>query len=299
MVLMVGLILISTPVVGTQAPLNVIASTPDLASIAESVGGDRITVRSLARGTEDPHHVHARPSFIRLLHEADALVHGGAGLEWGWLYPLIQSSRNNRILPGRPGLIGAGAGVELVDVATGLPAGIRQSGNPHFLLDPRNAKIVAANLAERLAVLDPDGRSAFEKNALLFKEEIDRRMEGWRTTLAPYEGTRVVTYHRNYDYFARAFGLIVHDTLEPLPGIEPTPRHLAALIPSMKEHRVRLIVMEPFRSARAAERVANETGAVIVRLPELVGGAPEIDDYFALIDYNVRQVSRALENLSP
>ena len=86
-----------------QAKLNVVATITDFGAIAEEVGGDKVKVTAIARGTEDPHFVDARPSYVRVLNQADVLIEGGAELEIGWLPPLVAGARNNKILSDAPG----------------------------------------------------------------------------------------------------------------------------------------------------------------------------------------------------
>jgi zinc/manganese transport system substrate-binding protein len=287
--------------VTSWARLNVVATTPDLGAIAEAVGGPRVTVTSLARGTEDPHFVSPRPSFIRILNQADVLIEGGADLEVGWLPPLIQNARNRNILPGRRGHIVASRGLRMLGVPTGpidrSMGDVHSGGNPHFLLDPVNGQIVARTIAERFRILDPEGAEVYERNLEKFVREVDERLEKWMEALAPFQGMKVVTYHKNYDYFARRFGFEVFDSIEPLPGIEPPPRHIAALVVAMRENDIRMVWMEPFRPRRTPARVAEATGASLVLLPELVGGLEGIDTYIGLIDHNVSEVVRALRAL--
>src|SRR5580765_1713704 len=85
-----------------QAKLNVVITTPDLAAIAKEVGGDKIEITTLARPTEDPHFVDAKPSFIVKLNKADALIEGGAELEIGWLPALLDQARNDKLAAGAP-----------------------------------------------------------------------------------------------------------------------------------------------------------------------------------------------------
>src|SRR4030081_2955892 len=99
-----------------QGKLNVITTTEDLASIARDVGGDRITVESMARGYQDPHFVEAKPSFILKLQKADLLIVVGRDLEIGWLPPLINQSRNSKIQPGAPGYLDASLGAIILEV---------------------------------------------------------------------------------------------------------------------------------------------------------------------------------------
>src|SRR5882757_8320861 len=140
------------------AKLNVVATTPDLGAIARAIGGDQIELTTLAKPSEDPHFVDAKPSFIVKLNHADALIEGGAELEAGWLTPLLEGARNPKIETGKPGRVAAAEGVALLEVPAALDRSqgdIHAAGNPHFLTDPENAKIVAAHIARSFAELDP------------------------------------------------------------------------------------------------------------------------------------------------
>ncbi|MFN8543594.1 MAG: metal ABC transporter substrate-binding protein [Candidatus Binatia bacterium] len=276
--------------------LHVVATTPDLGAIATAVGGDAVEVTSLARPGEDPHFVDARPSFIRVVNQAEAFVEGGAGLEAGWLAPLLDGARNPRLALGAPGRIAANANVAMKDVPTALDRSlgdVHPFGNPHYLLDPENGTLAARTIAAGLCAVDHTRCDTFTRNAETFGRTIDERLRGWQSALAGARGTKVVTYHRAFDYFAARFGLDVVGTLEPKPGIPPSPAHLAELVPRMAEAKVRLILVEPFREPKTADFVAEKTGAKVVRIPLMPGG-PEAHDYVELLDYAVRQVQAAL-----
>src|SRR6266540_479110 len=141
-----------------QAKLNVVATLPDFGAIAEQIGGEKVKVTSIARGTEDPHFVDARPSFIRVLNQADVLIEGGAELEIGWLPPLVNSARNAKILSDAPGHVILSRNIRLLDMPTGpvdrSMGDVHPFGNPHFSLDPANGKIIANMLAETFSRLD-------------------------------------------------------------------------------------------------------------------------------------------------
>jgi hypothetical protein len=127
-----------------QAKLNVVATMTDFAAIAQEIGGDKVTVTTLAKDTEDPHFADARPSFVSLLFKADLLLEGGAELEIGWLPPLLNNARNSKILPGAPGNLRMATGVRLLDVPSGpidrSMGDVHPAGNPHYYLDPANGK---------------------------------------------------------------------------------------------------------------------------------------------------------------
>src|SRR3954468_21675142 len=200
------------------AQLRVVATTPDLAAVAKEIGGDRVTVVALAKPTEDPHFVDAKPSFIVTLNRADALIEGGAELELGWLPPLLENSRNAKISAGAPGRIVASEGIRLLEVPTSFDRSkgdVHSLGNPHFMIDPVNVKIVARNIADHLAQVDPKSAATYRGNLTRFDAKLDSKFADWQKELAPYRGARIVTYHKDFVYLAQRFGLTIVDELEP------------------------------------------------------------------------------------
>ena len=151
---------------GTAPPMakriNVVATTPDLAALAREIGGDAVEVKALAKPTEDPHFVDAKPSHIVTLNRADVMIEGGAELEIGWLPALLESARNDKIAPGAPGRISASQGVRMLEIPTSFDRAhgdVHALGNPHFLLDPINAKLIVAQIANHLSQVDPASAS--------------------------------------------------------------------------------------------------------------------------------------------
>jgi zinc/manganese transport system substrate-binding protein len=286
-------------VINASAALRVVATTPDLGAIAAAVGGDKVQVTSLARGTEDPHFVDAKPSFAVTLNKADVLIEGGAELEIAWLSPLVDNARNRKIIRGGAGRVDASEGVTMLDVPTGKvdrsDGDVHAAGNPHYLLDPGNGKIVARHLAAHFSKLDAANAAAYAKNLSAFETALEAKDKEWMALLQPFKGVKLVTYHKSYEYFARHFGFEVAGQIERKPGVEPSPTHINALIPRMKEQGVKLVIVEPNRSKQTSEYVAKELGVKTLYLPILVGGNEEAADYIKLIDYNVRTVAQALK----
>ena len=283
-----------------EAKLNVVATLPDYGAIAEAIGGDKVKVTSLAKGTEDPHFVDARPSFIRVLNQADVLLEGGAEMEIGWLPPLVNNARNAKILGGAPGHVLMSRDVPLFDVPTGpvdrSQGDVHPAGNPHFAHDPANGKVMAAHLAELFRKLDPPNAAIYEANLKKFNERLDQKLAEWMKQMEPYRGTKVITYHKSFEYFAARFGLEIAGQIEPKPGIEPSPTHINALIPRMKEAGAKLVMIEPNRPRKTPQYVADAIGAKLVILPGMVGGHEKIRDYFSLFDYDVAQITAALKD---
>jgi zinc/manganese transport system substrate-binding protein len=244
--------------------------------------------------------VDARPSYIRVLNQADVLIEGGAELEIGWLPPLVNAARNGKILGDAPGHILLSRGLPLLDVPGGpvdrSMGDVHPAGNPHYWLDPANARPMAARIAEVFSQLDAANASYYAGNLKKFTALLDGKLAAWAKQLEPFKGTKVVTYHKSFDYLLKRYGFELTGTLEPKPGLEPSPTHINALVPRMKSEGVKLILIEGFRSRRTADRIATETGAKLLVLPVSVGATPQVKDYFSLLDYDLSQIVGALKH---
>ncbi|MCE9603094.1 MAG: metal ABC transporter substrate-binding protein [Gemmatimonadetes bacterium] len=277
--------------------LNVVATTPDLAVIAKAIGGDAVDVKALAKPTEDPHFVDAKPSHILTLNRADVLIDGGAELELGWLPALLESARNAKIAAGAPGRVSAAQGVKLLEVPTSFDRSrgdVHALGNPHYLLDPVNARLIATNIAQHLGGVDPDRSAAYQANLKAFLTALDAKQAEWQAALAPYANARIVTYHKDFIYLAERFKLDVIATLEPKPGIAPSPAHLAEVISAMKAQRARVILVQTFQNRRTAETVARQTNGIVLDVSQQPGALPGTDTYFTMMDSIVRTLVKAL-----
>jgi len=293
----VALILLPGP--GNSAPkkLNVVATTPDLAAIAREIGGDAIDVTAMAKPTEDPHFVDAKPSFLVALNRADVLIEGGAELELGWLPPLLDNARNTKIAAGAPGRIVASQGIRLLEVPTSFDRSrgdVHALGNPHFLIDPVNVKVVAATIAAHFAQVDPASAAIYQANLAKFNQTLDARMAEWRKQLQPFRDAKIVTYHKDFVYFAERFNLDIVGELEPKPGIAPSPAHVAEVITAMKAAHARVIIVQPFQNRRTAETVARQTDGMVLDISQQPGAIPNTTTYFDLMDYVVRTLATAL-----
>ena len=276
--------------------LNVVATTPDLAALARAIGGDAVDVKALAKPTEDPHFVDAKPSHIVTLNRADVLIDGGAELEIGWLPPLLESARNDKIAAGAPGRISASQGVTLLEVPTTFDRSkgdVHALGNPHFIIDPVNVRLIVAQIAEHLAQVDPANAGSYRSNLQAFNATLDTKLADWQRQLAPYRGGKIVTYHKDFVYLSERFNLEVVETLEPKPGIAPSPAHLAQVITKMKAEKVRLILVQPFQNRKTAETVARQTDGIVLDIPQQPGAIPGTDTYFDLMDYIIRTLATA------
>jgi ABC-type Zn uptake system ZnuABC Zn-binding protein ZnuA len=281
-----------------EAGIKVVTTTEDLAALAREVGGDKISVEAIAKGYQDPHFVEAKPSFILKLHSADLLVVVGRDLEIGWLPPLLQQSRNEKIQVGSRGYLDASLTVRILDIPQGqitrAMGDVHPSGNPHYWLDPGNGRRIARAMLTKLSELQPADASLFSQRFGDFDQRLGEAEKRWDAAMAPYKGTKVVTYHRSWPNFVERFGLDVIGYVEPKPGIPPSPQHTIDLIGEMKKVKATIILVEPYFDLKTPQSVARETGGKVIVLSPSVGSEKEITDYIHLFDHNVNLLLAAL-----
>ena len=275
--------------------LHVVATVNDLGAIAREVVGSEGDVTVLARPTQDPHFVDARPNLMLSLNKADALVLVGAELEVGWLPVLLKGARNPKILLGQPGYIDASGLVTLKEVPNEKVdrsmGDIHPTGNPHITTDPENGITIAKALAQRFSEIDSAHAAAYQTNAGKFVAAMTTSIAKWKAALHPYANAPVVTYHRSWVYFTDFAGLRPVGTVEPKPGIPPNAQHVAELINLMKTSKVQILLQESWYGSQTSEIVAREAGAKLVVVP---GMAKDGQSYADHIDEVVRDVVSAL-----
>jgi ABC-type Zn uptake system ZnuABC Zn-binding protein ZnuA len=279
-------------------PLAVAATSTDLRSLVEEVGGDRVRVEALAPPLQDPHAVEVKPGQIAALRGASLLVRIGLDHE-PWLAGLLRTVGDARFAPGGPNVLDCSKGIELLqaDTARVRPeqgVHVHGFGNTHYWLDPENARPITAGILAALTRLLPADRAYFESRRADFLKRLDAGLARWTGALQPYRGARVVVVHESWPYFARRFGLQIVAAVEPTPGVPPSPAYLAGITKQMKETNVRVLIAEPYSSAALVARVASLGGARAVTLVASVGGAPEVPDYLALFDLDVARLAEAL-----
>jgi zinc/manganese transport system substrate-binding protein len=285
-----------------SADLKVATSLTDLASVAQYVGGKHVSAQSLCRGYEDPHFVPAKPSLMKAIQHADVFVSTGLELDSGWLPLVLPGSRNPKIQQGAKGFVDASEGVDVLEKPVGTVSraegDIHPLGNPHYYADPKNLETVAKHLAEVFSRLDPVNAADYAANAKAFDEKMDASLEKWEREMAPYKGASVVSYHKNFDYFIDRFGLKLFGTVEPKPGIPPSPRHITELAQAMKQAGAKVVVYQPYYNADAGNEVAKRAGGVAVEVATEVGGLPGTGDVFSKFDVLVSSMAGALSSKS-
>jgi ABC-type Zn uptake system ZnuABC Zn-binding protein ZnuA len=276
----------------SQAKVRIVASTTDLASIAEMIGGDNVKVESICRGPADPHFVQLLPSYMIKVGRADIYLQVGMDLDY-WANQIIDGSQNAKLV-----IVDCSQNIDPMEVPrTRVDASmgdVHIQGNPHYWLAPNNGIPIAQVITEALQQVDPKNASAYAAGLESFQSALQAKMEEWEAAADLLAGKEIVTYHNSWPYFARYFGVKVVDFVEPKPGIEPTPSHTAQLITLMNSRGIKIIGKEPYFSDRAPKSIARQTNAQVVDLPTSVGGVKEASDYFALFDTLVDTLTKAL-----
>ena len=316
------------------ANLKVVTTTTDLASIASLVGGKNVSVSSIITGARDAHRIEAKPSYMSRVSSASVFIAVGLDLEVAYEKAILDGSGNGKVRLGQPGHLYASEFAYVIEKPTGAvtraQGDIHPDGNPHIMLDPWNGRLVGIGIARRFQQLDKGNAASYESNLQEYLNRMDTAMfgsklmqkyggtklwqwanaggftkklasvgasddiGGWASTARLLSGKPILTYHRSMSYLARRFGLNVVDQLEPKPGLEPTPGHLAKVIREGKERGVKAVVLEPFFSARSAELVASRIGAKVVVIPQSVGQAPGANDYISLFDVIVSRIAEGV-----
>lgn len=278
--------------------IKVVTTTTDLKSITEWVGGNKVSVSSIATGYQNPHFVDPKPSYIISLSNANMFVTVGLDLETGWSPQLLSSSRNTKIQKGSPGYVDASEGIGLLQVPGSLNRGegdIHIYGNPHYWLDPLNGKVIARNIADGLERIDPSNKTFYETNLQAFYSKINDKMTEWQTKMAPYKGSKIIAYHNEWVYFEKRFGLEIVDFMEPKPGIPPSPSQLVKVIKEVAANHIKVIISSPYFTTSSSDVVAKQTGVKELTLATSVNAFDPVKNYFDLFDYNVNLIITVLK----
>jgi ABC-type Zn uptake system ZnuABC Zn-binding protein ZnuA len=300
------LVLLGTPFVAQIAAaqtIRMVATTSDLASLAQAVAGDLAQVETIIPPATDPEAFEPRPSDLAMLKDAAVVVRVGLGYDH-WLDKLLLLHGDMAVNRGGDGYVDASIGIPLLEVkgrsldATGNDGHAHGLANPHYWLDPTNAEVITGGIVEAVIRVAP----ALTKKVIAHRDEflarLKMRVGEWEQLLAPYRAARLIAYHNTWPYFARRFRLNIVDVIELKEGVAPSPARLAKLAATIREQKIRVIVHEPFEPEEASQLLARRTGAVVVKLAPSVGSVPAATGYLALFEYNVGALARALSAAS-
>jgi zinc/manganese transport system substrate-binding protein len=274
------------------APLRVVTTTTDLASLVTTVGGDKVEVEALVPGGFNADFYQPRPSDLFKVHRAKLFMQIGLGLE-EWSRDLVNEANNSNLVKAQ-----VSVGIPLMDVPKGRVdysfGDIHPYGNPHYQLDPEAGRVMAQNVFNALSYTDPADKDYFAGNLKTFDDQLSAAEKKWDAEMAPFAGTAFIPYHESWSYFARAYKLTIPTTIENKPGFAPSPSRVQEVIEIAKKEKVRAIVTEPYYDISVAQLIATEAGVPCLNLTIDVGGTSEQKDYISMIDYVVNQFVKAL-----
>jgi len=256
------------------AKVNVVASYPYLGKIIQEIGGDQVKVKVLASAKFDPHFVIPKPSLIPTVSRADMLVANGAGLEIGWLPPLIRSAHNPKVNIGASGFLDASRAIRLIDKPKAVSRAygdVHPEGNPHFDIDPHNVIPIAMLIAKKLSSLDPANSTLYKRKLQQLKARWQRYVRTFDARMNRCKGKKVVQYHELYNYLVKRYRMQKIGNIEPLPGISPSSKHTLALIHKMQQTQTKTILQDTYHEKRTAKFIASKTGAKVLIIPHDVG----------------------------
>lgn len=280
------------------AELSVVATTTDLGSMAEQLGGEHVSVYTLTRPLEDAHYLDATPGMITRTSYADVFIQNGMELEVGWIPEVLRQTRNRDVRPGGPGYVDASRGIQAIQVPDEMDRAqgdVHKDGNPHYTLDPIEAQQAARNIVEALEAQDPENAEVYRENLEEFIEEAEELVEQYQEKFEPHRGTELIIYHEHFDYMLQRLGIEVTDSIEPLPGVAPSARHIAGLIDSYSgDENVKMVIMEPWHNERMARQVAEGIDVPLLQLCPAVG-CEDTANIFELFEHNADQMLQVLE----
>lgn len=283
--LLVALLTFGPPAV---AKLKVVTTVTTLRALAKEVGGDQISVESIAKGSQDPHFIEAKPSFMVRLADADLLIAIGLDLEASWLPSLQRGARNPALRAGQKGYLEVGPLVDPIEVPTGpvsrAQGDVHPLGNPHVWLDPERAGKIAILIANRLSEMDPAHAALYKKNASLLQTRLVKKTAEWRARIEKAGHKKIVTYHKTLSYFFNRFQIENPAVLEPKPGLPPTSGHILEVVQQMKSEKISLILVENYFDPTVTNKIRQEIEGVRTAVVAVaVEGEPalqSVDDLF-------------------
>jgi len=229
------------------------------------------------------HDYQLTPQDLITIGSADAFVINGAGMET-FLDEVLKQQQNLNI-------IDASKGIELIKDPSG-------EDNSHVWVSISDSIIQVRNIADQLSLADPENAAQYKANADAYIAKLEALKEKMHSSLENVKSRDIITFHEAFPYFAREFDLNIVDVIEREPGTVPSPKELEETIKIVKDSKVKVLFTEPQYPAKAAETIAEETGAKIYSLdPGVTGEASEnaYDDYLNIMENNLKSLEEALK----
>lgn len=280
-----------------ETKVCVVTTNTDMASLVGSVGGDMVSVESLAAGTADLHFVKTQPSFVETINQSKVLVMIGLGMEMGWLPYLLKQVNNEAVKEGGEGHVDGSTYVEALEkgvIKTDDNQAFHSEGNPHYWSDAVEGVKVAEAIKNTLSKVDSANADAYQANYDAFKAAADKVIADNAALMEAHKGKKVVAYHREFSYLANRYGLEIVSHIEEQPGATPGPEQSQKIVNLMKEQEIKHILISPWSKIQVAQQIADQAGAKLVILPLQTGAPGAGADYLATISSVAKTLSEKL-----
>ena len=267
------------------ATVTEVATLPWIGSLAKEIGRDKVAVTTLVKPSQDPHMIEAKPSMILAGRRADIIMYNGLDLEIGYLPLILESARNPKIVPGKPGNFDCSQFVRVLEKPTSVDRSmgdVHPLGNPHYHYSPTNILRVAEGMANALVALDQANAGFYRANYRHFAEKMKEKQKQW--SAIPLKGKKYVAYHKLFEYLAASFGFQIIDYVEQKPGIPPSAGHIETLIEDLKRLKPNGLLTTNYYGKKESEVLSAKTGVKVIILPADVGSLPGTDDWFSFMD---------------
>ncbi len=278
--------------------LKVVATLEYLADWSQEIGKDKIDVDFVHDSRLDVHYFQPRPAHVLMCTKADIVIIGGLDLDV-WMQALLDASRNRNIQYGREGYVDASFGIinvlqkpmGRVDMAMG---DVHPFGNPHYYHCMDNVGVALENIVTGLANNDPDNEDFYRENKEKYWQRVQSTFKSLKEQMKPFKGTKVVTYHQSWEYFAEEFGLDILGYVEPKPGLPASPKHTKELIETINQYNIKIILKEPYYPKRPVKKMMKKTDARVVELVNFPGGRKNARTYLQNLEANIAELIKTL-----
>lgn len=292
------ILLFSVAETHAETPIKVTTTLSTYADIVKAIGKDLVAVKYVASPKFNPHFIEPKPSDVFRVKNAHLFVHSGLDLE-AWRGPLVDAAARGDFRQSGEHQLDLSSAIQILEVPdhnlSRSEGDIHIFGNPHFWLDPRNGKIIAQEISQKLAEFDASHKDNYERNLKEFSSALDRKISDWKLILSPYSGKEFIGYHNDWIYLMNFTGLSMKQFLEPKPGIPPTPKHIEFIKDYIRENKIKGIIQATFYPTEASFNIADQTGAKVLLLCQNVGELSQASDYISMLNYNISQIAEVLK----
>ncbi len=288
--------------------ISVVTSIPDLAWMAQEIGGDLVEAKALLRGTENPHFVDSVPDYIRQVADAQLVCIVGLDLELGYMPPILAKSGNAKVQPGGPGYCEVGKSVSVLEKPTGpvdrSMGDVHPTGNPHFFLSPKSMAEGGVQVAQALTRVDPAHAAQYEKGLGQFKVKMEALSKEIHLKLEPFRSLQkgkpiLIEYHKEYAYFLEEYGLLSFGSIEEKPGVPPSAGRLAEIATSAKNAGVRVALGADYSPIKTLQRFQEISGIPLAITPTMLQAKGTYKTYPELQRHIADSLLKAVQTAGP